>query len=400
MRFSPTVRARAVDVGLAGTAVVATVLYYDRLTEWSCLLSLAAAGALLLRRRFPRTVFLMTLPGLLTGVALIAAMVALENIVHVERRTWLVRLATACVVLGSFVPWPLHHLVEATLSDNVQALIYALMLGILPAVIGLLRQTRHDLSARITELATVRDHERALHAETVVARERARIAREMHDVVSHQASLIAVQATALELTAEHEATREVAGTLRKSAVTILQELRSMVLVLRASGAGPTELAPQPRLADLPRLVEASGVPATLHLDTPADAVLPEGVERAAYRTVQEALTNVRKHAPGASTTVDVEVDEERVLVRVRNGPATLPPEGLPSGGQGIVGLQERVTLLGGTFAAERTPDGFTVRAVLPLTDPAPPETPAAAHERHPVAVTAEPTSSGAPRRHR
>ena len=115
------------------------------------------------------------------------------------------------------------------------------------------------------------------------------------------------------------------------------------------------------------------VDAVLHLFVPEDAALPEPVERAAYRTVQEALTNVRKHAPGAWTEVSVLLDGDRLLVAVENGPAPAEPGrlDLPGGGHGIIGLRERATLLGGSLRAAPLPDGgFGVRLRVPVTAPA------------------------------
>ncbi len=359
----------ATDLGLVALAGLDAALNYPPPRDWHFYASLAAAAVLLLRRRWPRTVLLATLPGLYAGNALIAAMVAGYTVARTERPVRHKALAAVVVAAGAFVPWPITGFSKETVSDLVQQLIYAVMLGAGPVMLGLLAQTRKDLSARIAELATLRDHERALHAQTVIARERARIAREMHDVVSHQAGLIAVQAGALEVTARDPDVKEVAGTLRGLAVATLEELRSMILVLRAAGAGPTELAPQPTLADLPALVAASEVDAELRIDGADDRPLPEPVERAAYRTVQEALTNARKHAPGAATTVSVRVAAESLRVSVRNGPASphAPRPDLPGGGHGIVGLRERATLLGGTLTAEPEPDGgFAVRLNLPL----------------------------------
>ncbi|MCQ4041558.1 sensor histidine kinase [Streptantibioticus rubrisoli] len=361
-------QSRVIDLVLVALAGLDAALNYPPPRDWHFYASLGAAAVLLLRRRWPRTVLIATLPGLYAGNALIAAMVGAYTVARTERPVRHKALAALVVAAGAFVPWPITGFAKETLSDLVQQLIYAVMLGTGPVMLGLLAQTRKDLSDRVAELATVRDHERALHAQTVIARERARIAREMHDVVSHQAGLIAVQAGALEVTARDPDVKEVAGTLRGLAVATLEELRSMILVLRAAGAGPTELAPQPTLADLPALVSASEVNAELRIDGADGRELPEPVERAAYRTVQEALTNVRKHAPGAATTVTVVVAQESLRVCVRNGPASAqaPRPDLPGGGHGIVGLRERATLLGGTLAAAPEPDGgFAVRLELP-----------------------------------
>ncbi|MCX4748828.1 histidine kinase [Kitasatospora sp. NBC_01287] len=359
----------AVDVLLVIPAALDALLNFPPPRDWHFLVSLAAAVVLLARRRFPRAVLLLTLPGLYAGSALVAAMIAAYTLARTERALWQKQLAALVVAVGSFLPWPIGLLRQETFSDITQHLIYGSMLGAGPVVLGLLAQTRLDLSERVAELAALRDHERALYAKTVIAEERARIAREMHDVVSHQAGLIAVQAGALQVTTKDPATRETAATLRGLAVATLEELRSMILVLRAAGAGPTELAPQPRLADLPRLVAAAEVNAVLRVDGHLEGPLPEPVERAAYRTVQEALTNVRKHAPGAATEVLLRIGPGFVRVAVRNaapgGPRTEPE--LPGGRHGLIGLRERAAILGGTLDAAPEPGGgFAVHLWLPL----------------------------------
>ena len=368
-------RTRIRDAAISALLVVAAMLdawlNYPAPRDWTFYASLIAAAALLLRRRYPRTVLLVTIPGLYAGTAMVAAMVALYSVTRNRRVDWQWWVLTIVVGLGLFIPWPLHDFVSETTSDHIQDLIHAVMLAGGPAALGLLQQTREALSARISELATLRDHERELHAQTVLARERARIAREMHDVVSHQAGLIAVQAGALQVTARDPEVRQTAKMLRGLAVATLEELRTMILVLRAAGAGPTELVPQPRLTDLPRLVAESEVDASLEQLVPDGAVLPEPVERAAYRTVQEALTNVRKHAPGARTEVTVRLQGDRLLVSVDNDPTPLAPRlDLPGGGHGIVGLRERATLLSGTLRAGSTPEGgFSVQLSVPVAPP-------------------------------
>ncbi|MDH6110648.1 signal transduction histidine kinase [Kitasatospora sp. MAP12-15] len=360
----------AVDLVLVVTAGLDAVLNFPPPRDWHFAVSLVAAAVLVLRRRFPLTVLLATLPGLYAGNAMVAAMVAACSVAGTRRPTWQKALVALAVTVGSFLPWPITDFKLETASDITQHLIYAAMLGTGPVVLGLLAQTRKDLSERVAELAVLRDHERALYAKTVVAAERARIAREMHDVVSHQAGLIAVQAGALQVTTKDPHVKEVAGTLRKLAVATLEELRSMILVLRAAGAGPTELVPQPKLADLPRLVAAAEVAATLLVEGETDRALPEPVERTAYRTVQEALTNVRKHAPGAPTQVLVQIGGDSLRVQIQNAAPNLRAEQpqLPGGRHGLVGLRERAALLDGTISAEPAADGgFAVRLWLPLT---------------------------------
>ena len=373
-------RRAAVTLLLVAASTCDALLNFPPPRDWTFTVSIVATAALLLRRRLPRTALLITLPGLYAGTAAVAAMAALYSVARSRRPAREVWIATVLVGIGMFLPWPLGDFGKESASDQAQNLIYAVMLAAGPAALGLLARTREALSERIAELAVLRDQERELHAETVLARERARIAREMHDVVSHQAGLIAVQAGALQVTAKDPDVRATAGTLRGLAVATLEELRSMILVLRAAGAGPTELAPQPRLSDLARLVADSEVSAVLLMPKPESSEalppLPEPVERAAYRTVQEALTNVRKHAPGARTEVRLRVEDERLLVSVVN--ASPPREvrswtdlsDLPGGGHGIVGLRERAGLLGGNLMTGPTADGgFGVLLSVPVAAP-------------------------------
>lgn len=362
----------AADIALAGLAALDVAFSLPTPHPWQTAVSFLAAAALLVRRRLPRLALVLTLPGLYAGAALFAAVIALGTLAHRRRFDWQIELAAVAVVTGSFLPWPVTLVVQTPRGELIQTLLYAGLLGVGPAVIGLLVQTRQDLSERIAELATVRDHERELHARTVIAREHARLAREMHDVVSHQAGLMAVQAGALEVTTRDPEVKEAAATLRKLATGTLEELRGMIVVLRAAGAGPTGLRPQPRLSDLPGLVEGAGLDVGLRVTGAENHRVPEAVERTVYRTVQEALTNVRKHAPGAVTSVTVDIDSETLRVAIRNSaPADgTPRPDLPGGGHGIMGLRERAALLGGSLTAVPTTDGgFCVRAEVPLGSP-------------------------------
>ena len=138
----------------------------------------------------------------------------------------------------------------------------------------------------------------------------------------------------------------------------------MVGVLRASGSLPTELTPQPTLADLDRLVSSSGIEATLDIDVPEG--LPASVQRAVYRTVQEALTNVRKHAPGASARVHIHADDGDLVTTVTNTAATRRELALPGARQGLIGLRERAEMLGGDLQSGPLPDGgYRLRLLLP-----------------------------------
>jgi signal transduction histidine kinase len=201
-----------------------------------------------------------------------------------------------------------------------------------------------------------------------VAEERARIARELHDVVAHGVSVIAVQADAAEAALEQDPARagEPLRTIRGSAHEALGEMRRMLGVLREGDEG-SEHGPQPGLSQLPELIEharAGGQPVELTVDGEPRS-LPPSLDLTAYRIVQEALTNVRKHAAGAPATVTLAWSPARLELAVRDrGPG---PNGSP-GGHGLVGMQERVRIHGGRLHTGATADGgFEVIVQLPLS---------------------------------
>ncbi|MFG2549321.1 sensor histidine kinase [Streptomyces sp. NPDC048581] len=325
-----------------------------------------ACLALAVRRRFPLAVFLLTLPASLMLDIVFAPFAALFTLAERSRDR---RLLIGCAVLfalASAAPWPLDELASHDRTWTLVYFFYTLATAATPVLLGQLLQARRDLAGRLVEIEEAREHERLLHSQAVLARERAQLAREMHDVVSHQVSLIAVQAGALQVAARDPDIKEGVRTIRSLSVDTLDELRHMVTLLRASGGHATELTPQPTLADLRRLVANSGITADLTGELPPDIGTP--AQRALYRTVQEALTNVRKHAPGAAATVRLwRADEGAAVgVTVTNTPPTRPSLPLPGSHQGLVGLRERAELLDGTFESGPTADGgYQVRLRLP-----------------------------------
>jgi signal transduction histidine kinase len=325
---------------------------------------LALAG-LLERRRRPGLGFVATLPGLVTSMALIATLVALYTLARRSESRRVVGAAVAVTVIGFVVQLPVQG--EPFLDrDTLLALVYGVLQGAAPAALGQLVRARETLRRQLRELEDSHRAEQTLREEQVLERERNRLAREMHDVVSHQVSLIAVQAGALRVGAADDATRHAARTIRELGVSTLDELRHMVAVLRAPTADRPPLQPQPGLAELRVLVEGAGVDATLEQDPDLD--LDPHAQRAVYRTVQEGLTNARKHAPGARVRVRVVRDGPEIEVAVLNDRATARPLGLPGSHQGLVGLRERADLVGGTLTAE--PDGtggFRLVLRLPAT---------------------------------
>ncbi|MGA5268765.1 sensor histidine kinase [Streptomyces lydicamycinicus] len=361
--------------------------------------SMLAAAALVLRRRFPLLVFLLTLPGLYIGYIWFAPMIGLYTLA--VRRPGRARLGICAVLLiaAHFFPYPITDFELTVYRENTLVLIDACVTSAAPIALGLLVRTRQELASRVEDLTRSLRREDRLLADRVKTTERARLAREMHDVVAHQVSLISLQAGAVQVSTEDPAARAGARTIRELSVRTLEELRHMVGVLRADGGEAAEahrLAPQPDLTELPRLIEMSALDVTYEGAVAAGTSGTKTVERAAFRTVQEALTNIRKHAPGARVRVRVDpvdtvrgessgrgedsgraggsgrAEESRAAhglrVEIRNGPpdATATVPALPGGGHGLVGLRERAQSLGGTLEARHTSDGgFVVRAEFP-----------------------------------
>jgi signal transduction histidine kinase len=248
-----------------------------------------------------------------------------------------------------------------------------IMLGPLVAIYVV---TRRRLVQALTERAERAEREQQLLAEQARAEERARLAGEMHDVVTHRVSLMVLQAGALRVTAPDEPTRKAAEELRAAGCRALDELRDLVGILRTTPDGaqlPEEAHPSTaELAALAAESTAVGLPTELVEDGDPRLASPV-VGRTVYRIVQEALTNAHKHAPGARVRVRVRYDPAEVRLEVGNTPPTRPVDaGLigTGSGMGLASLRRRVELVGGTLHAGPTPDGgFCVEATLPAYVP-------------------------------
>ncbi|TYL55247.1 sensor histidine kinase [Nocardioides sp. BGMRC 2183] len=245
------------------------------------------------------------------------------------------------------------------------------ILGGVALVLGAAIREGYEARRRLAEQETISAAERERRT---LLEERARIARELHDVVAHHMSVITVQAdtAAYRLDGVSPQAREEFGSIAATARESLAEMRRLLGVLRSEDA-ERELAPQPGLTRVGHLVEATGRAGVPVDFTPYEANVPEAVGLTAYRMVQEALANVVRHAPGAPTQVSVSADgEDLTVVVVNRAPATPPAEPFESTGtgNGLVGMRERARLIGGTLDAGPLPDGgFQVTARLPLTEP-------------------------------
>ena len=217
--------------------------------------------------------------------------------------------------------------------------------------------------------AQLAERERDVAAREAVVEERARIARELHDAIAHNVSMMVVQAGAERRVLESKdgATQEVLETIERIGRGALTEMRRLVGILRSDDG--EALAPQPGLDDLPTLVAQvsdAGLPVELHVDGERRE-LPVGIELSAYRIVQEALTNALKHAGDAHASVLVRYGADSLeLEIVDDGRGeTLAP--VSRGGHGLVGMRERVALYGGRLDAGRRPSGgFAIRVLLPV----------------------------------
>ncbi len=240
---------------------------------------------------------------------------------------------------------------------------------------GVLIRNRERIFVDTERRAAAAEADRIAAAERAIVRERSRIAREMHDVVAHAMSVIAVQAAAGReiVHANPDKAAEVFARIETVGRESLTELRRMLGVLRETGDDEASLAPQPGIADIAAAVaqsSATGVATELIIDGRQQPIAP-GIELAAYRIVQEALTNVRKHAgASASAIVRISYEPHDLVVEVsddgRGAVTTLAGVG---SGNGLIGMRERVEIYGGQFASgPRRGGGYAVRATLPIVN--------------------------------
>ncbi|WP_426567411.1 sensor histidine kinase [Streptomyces canus] len=346
-----------------GLALLDVWAHWDATEPLRMACGLAAAAALLLRRRLPMLTFLLTLPSVLLSDAVVACLAALYTLASLNRPRTLLVLCALAFAFSDMTSLPSPDL-DLTATSTLITFGYTIATAAAAVFLGQLVHTRRDLSLKLTEISQARDHQQLLTTQAALAKERAQLAREMHDVVSHQVSLIAVHAGALQVSTSDTTTKEAAATIRRLGVQTLDELRHMVGVLRASGSRPTELTPQPALADIRKLTESCGIQTELKMDLPED--LPPTVQRAIYRTVQEALTNTRKHAPGATARIELCHAGGCVRITVTNTAPTRPALPLPSAQHGLIGLRQRAELLGGTMTSGSTSDGgYALCVILP-----------------------------------
>ncbi|GCD94789.1 sensor histidine kinase [Embleya hyalina] len=241
-----------------------------------------------------------------------------------------------------------------------------------PLFVGLAGAVGYAVGRQRAYAAALREHHAEL-ARSEFAEERLRLARELHDVIAHSLGVVNVQAGygGFVLDQRPAAAREALATIRRISGETIREMRGLLGVLRADG--PADRLPAPGLADLPALLDR-GAEAGLRVESTVLGVpreLPPGVELSAYRIVQEALTNITRHARTANGRVTVDYRGDALAIEVSDdgvGPGTGWPDELPYG-HGLAGMRERVGLYGGEFTAGPLPGrGFRVTAVLPLPE--------------------------------
>jgi signal transduction histidine kinase len=279
------------------------------------------------------------------------------------RLTYLIAaiLLTGCpIYYGGVRDWP-------ALASVYYAIAIVAIVVVFPLLLGRLHASRSIQMEQLADRAAEAEKDQALREEQARSNERAAIAREMHDIVAHRVALIVLHAGAMELAARDPQTTKRAGLIRTLGKQAMSELRQMLGALRTEKAAA--LAPQPTIADLQSLIgqaRDAGLPAALQLTgTPRE--LPAATELTAYRVVQEALTNVAKHAGTPPTTVNLDYGPHTLAITVDNDPPAGHPIGMPTGGLGLIGLSERLCLMDGTLHTGPRPDGgYRLQATLPI----------------------------------
>jgi signal transduction histidine kinase len=347
--------------------------------------SVVLCAVVALRRRMPEQMLLLAAA---TGVAQLVldvqttpadfALLVIVYTVAADGARWASRFALAgglCAATLAQIRWPQD---DASPLGNVAVAVFTTVPFVLAWVLGDSIRTRRAYFAQLEERAARLEKEREAQAKVAVAAERARIARELHDVVAHNVSVMVVQAdgAAYVLDAAPDQAKKALETISSTGRQALAEMRRLLGVLRTGEPQESgEYVPQPDVDQIEELVErcrASGLPVDFRIEgTPRP--LPSGVELTAYRIVQEALTNTRKHGgPDAGASVRLVYFDDGLGLLVeddgKGAPHELYEEGGADGrGHGLIGMRERVGLVGGTLdAGPRPGGGFRISALLPL----------------------------------
>jgi signal transduction histidine kinase len=359
----------AAAVLVLGIAEVVSGTGYELRGLWAASV-VAAAGALLFRRRHP-------LPVMVVQLALVAAVSSTDP--PQDATYWFFATLVATHALGAYarLPVALAGLALVVVFFTVGAIVDGQTAGDVVFMtilfsgtwtVGRLLERRTNEAVRLGRHAAVLEQERELRAREAIAEERARIARELHDIVAHGVSTMVLQVGGVRrrLTGDQTAERDVLLNVEETGRRSLVEMHRMLGIMRQAD-GSDMLTPQPGLARLEELAEsmrAAGLPVELRVEgEPVE--LPSGLDLSAYRIVQEALTNTLKHAGPARASVNVTYARDALELDVLDDGAAATNGQV--GGHGLVGMRERVALFGGELeTGERREGGYRVRARLPL----------------------------------
>ncbi|MFC7484985.1 sensor histidine kinase [Luedemannella flava] len=337
---------------------------HEESEQFDPLASVIAGAALAVRRRLPYTAFLVAIGGIfiiqegLLWPGFVAILICAYSAVTYGRSAVLGLALLAAAAIAA----------AATFDRSIPSLPGWLGPIVVFAVVGLaavaLRNARARADAAARRAAAL-EQEQATAARAAIAEERARIARELHDVVSHHVSVMVIQAGAAGkvIQTRPDLAQGALTAIEASGREAMTELRQLLGLMTPAD---DRLAPQPGLADLDVLIDAvraAGQPVTLSRD---DAEVPPSVDLTAYRVVQEGLTNALRYAPGAATDVDIRRDSDDLVVEVRNAAAPPVDPAVQGAGRGLLGLGERVRLHNGTLDTQRTlGGGFRLTARIP-----------------------------------
>jgi signal transduction histidine kinase len=373
-----------VDVGVAAILLVLWIVEVAQLPDegvvrqlLAYVLAIGATVPLVARRIIPRTAFAvmavcfaaaLVLDSASTGIG--CALVAYTILVDQSRRA-----GVAVVVAGYALILVAHVAAEdATLTDLFfNAITFAMVIAIAELV-----RTRLAYAGIHAERTAQLEADRIAVTQRAVDSERMRIARELHDVVAHSISSIAVQSSVgrERLRTDPDVTEEALRSIESSSRTALSEMRRMLGILRPEGESSGGLSPAPGLERVDEIVSESnrsGVTTSLVIHGTRPAAVPPGVDLCAFRIVQEALTNVVKHAPCAHVDVVIRWSHDSIAIDVDDnghGQALLGRSWDTHGGHGLLGMSERVALFGGKLVAGPRPSGgFALHAYLPFEEP-------------------------------
>ncbi|HWD50772.1 MAG TPA: histidine kinase [Acidimicrobiales bacterium] len=379
------------DGGLAAVLLVVFLASFGvgRSSPGAVFVSVVSLAAITWRRQFPLEVFIISgaavFAGMNTGgmspVSPIGALIALYTVSSLCDRRW----SIGAGIVSWLVVVSAALLRDRPVSLSLQALVAPLALIAATWLIGDNLRVRRAYVAQLEERAERLETEREAETRRAADSERARIARELHDVVAHHVSVIAVQAGAARMVAESSSTSSgvpqstsdnMLASIEVTARQALAELRRALGVLR-KGEDRPDHTPQPGLDQLDSLIDqvrVAGTPVEMTVSGQVPEALSPGVNLSAYRIVQEALTNVLKHGGGAPARVAMRFTDDGLDLSVTDSGPNIPlaasggrtPPAQLGGGQGIIGMRERVAIFGGDLQAGPLPGGgYEVRAHIP-----------------------------------